>query len=83
MNAQDYINRIAEGSSLLEDTPLVKLAYSKLSSKMRRRVTKLQLADFVDALENGANLDSAARTAKLPTVIAVDLLSELDRSGLL
>ena len=82
-SAENFIARIAEGGDLAVHSALAGLLYKKLSSRLKRRVTKAQLVKFVNALEDGANLDSSASVAKISTAVAVDLRSELDRSGLL
>jgi len=66
-----------------EQNQLVKIVYKKLPSHLKSKVDVKKLTTFIDYLEGGDNLSSSARAAKIPTALAVELMSAIDKLGLL
>jgi len=67
----------------VNEVEIAKFIWKRLPSRMRGSVDLKKLRDFVNYLEDGDNLESAARNSKIPTATAAELMIAIERTGLL
>jgi len=66
-----------------EATDIAQIMWKRLPGRLRGSVDLKKLKLFVEFLEDGSNLESAARSSKIPTAVAVELMTAIERMGLL
>lgn len=83
MLAEDLISsRLLEVQ--IEEAALTDLIWKKLPGPIKTKVGMKRLVKFLAHLDDeGSNIQDAASYAGLPTAVAVDLMSSIERTGLL
>lgn len=71
------------GFMTMVEQSLVKLIWKKLPSSTKSKVDMKKLETFINGLDDGDSLSVAAKGAKIPTAVAVNLLDQIDKTGLL
>lgn len=67
----------------VNEIEIAQVMWKRLPSRMRGHVDIKKLRSFIQHLEDGDNLESAARNSGLPTATATELMVAIERMGLL
>lgn len=68
---------------LPEEYQLIQIIWKRLPSRLRNRIDMKKLKSFIEYLEDGDNLAGAAKSARIQQALAVDLMAQIERMGLL
>lgn len=79
--SKDFNEFLREHEQVDEGT--LSIIWSKLPSHLKSKLDMKRLSAFIDALEDGAPLDIASKSARLPTAIGVELLAAIDKMAIL
>ena len=81
--AEQLIDQAIGRSELYEQSKLAQVAWKKLPTSLKKRVSPKQLTAFLDMLSDDASFEAASLESKIPYALATDVLAELEKAGLL
>lgn len=67
----------------LSESQLVQIIWRRLPSRMKTKIDVKRLHTFIEVMEDGETLATAAKAARIPQAVAVDLMVQIEKLGLL